>query len=155
MKVLKKMKEYTAAIIRTWYHIGRHFWNGIAVSKVECCYPNSYHLQTNTTQLPNLFDNNPDLKLAFIQYTRSNLSELSVEVMHTWIHDVALPHLLVTRRQEMQQDDYNFNDLLTENRLSKLHPTTVYHWMKLLGFKFHLRKNLLRWQPRQIRKRHI
>lgn len=87
-----------------------------------------------------LFEVNPDIKEAVIQYSNDNLSVLSGELLHSFITDKCLPTLLETRCTETNNQSMTMSELLQENKLTSFHPRTVNNWIKLLGFKYSERK---------------
>ncbi len=73
------------------------------------------------------------------EYDRENLSELSVEMMHSYLHDTIVKSLVMERLQgqngisncEFEEEKLN---LFQEYGLSCLCRKTTYQWMLKLGF---------------------
>jgi hypothetical protein len=72
------------------------------------------------------------------EYGHENLSELSVEMMHTYLHDSILKSLIIKRLEGKETSDSEYEKeklkLLQEYGLKCLGHTTTYQWMLLLGF---------------------
>jgi hypothetical protein len=81
------------------------------------------------------------------EYGHENLSELSVEMMHTYLHDMIIKSLVMERLdgKEARSDrtsEYEFEklQLLKEYGLNCLSHTMTYRWMLLLGFRHETRR---------------
>jgi hypothetical protein len=68
------------------------------------------------------------------------LLKLSAEILCNYLHTIALPALLLQRREQLADENFDMTDLLCENRHTKLTLETVYHWLDHLGFKYEARK---------------
>ena len=73
------------------------------------------------------------------EYGCENLSELSVEMMHTYLHDTIIRSLVMEHlegNKETSDSEYEEEKLklLQEYGLKCLCHTTTYQWMMLLGF---------------------
>ena len=106
--------------------------------------PNTFR-QHGKLPLPPLLDANPDFTQSLIAYCKQNLNDLSAKRVLTYLHMIALPALLEERRKELGDEDdpsctFDMDDLLKENRLTKLTLETVYRWFHRLGFKYEARK---------------
>jgi hypothetical protein len=75
-----------------------------------------------------------------IRYAKTNLNELSAELMFNYLHIIALPVFLLQRREELGNENYETIDLVRENQLSKLTLETLYGWLDRLGFNYEARK---------------
>ena len=87
-----------------------------------------------------MLEQNPDLKQALISFGKENLNELSAKRMSTYLHTIALPALLETKRQELEDDEYGMDKLLEAHGLTKVSLSTIYRWMDKLGFKYKPRR---------------
>jgi DNA-binding transcriptional regulator YhcF (GntR family) len=87
-----------------------------------------------------MLERNPDFTRSVIRYAKTNLNELSAELLFNYLHTIALPALLLQRREELGDATLEITDLLRENRLTKLTLETVYRWLDRLGFKYEARK---------------
>jgi alpha-amylase/alpha-mannosidase (GH57 family) len=79
------------------------------------------------------------------EYGRENLSELSIEMMHTYLHDTIIKSLVIERLQGKEQtSDSEFEEeklkLFQEYGLNCLCHTTTYRWMLQLGFCYEMRR---------------
>jgi hypothetical protein len=86
--------------------------------------------------LPPIFHNNPDLYSSFLTYAKSNLSTLSGEMLHEYLHTVALPETVKKIKNVRKLNEYTIQDFLKENNLCILCPRTIYIWLKQLGFVY-------------------
>jgi hypothetical protein len=75
-----------------------------------------------------------------IQHAKQNLNELSAELLHSCVHETALPALLDERRAELADELFAMDQLLCENQLAKVSMSTTHRWMKQLGFKHEVRR---------------
>jgi hypothetical protein len=87
-----------------------------------------------------MLDRNPDFTRSVTRFAKTNLNELSAEMLCNYLLSIALPVLLLQRQEELANDNFDMTDLLHENRLTKLTLETVYHWLDCLGFKYEARK---------------
>jgi hypothetical protein len=87
-----------------------------------------------------MLERNPDFKRSLNWYAKTNLNELSAELLFNYLHTIALAALLLQRREELADETFETTDLLRENRLTKLTLETIYRWLDRLGFKYEARK---------------
>ena len=87
-----------------------------------------------------MLENNPDVKDGLLKYAKENINDLSAELCLTYLHEVAIPTLVEKRKEELEDDSITVDDILKENRLTKLSLSTVYRWLERLGFKYEPRK---------------
>ena len=98
--------------------------------------------------LPPFLQQNPNVVQAMQQYRCENLSQLSIEFMTEYVHDVVLPAMVAEEKnvsvQEVQRNPQEFQNemqqVFKEYGLICVCPSTVYKWMKCLGFKYETRK---------------
>jgi hypothetical protein len=101
------------------------------------CFPNpNTHKKDGKKTLPRLLEENPDLKDAIVHYARDHLHELSASLLFHYLHEEALPALVERKKEELDNPQYNKEDLLAEHQLGKLTLRTVYKWMERLGFQY-------------------
>ena len=138
--------DYEESIINRTYHY-KTILDWYRLFKKEHVFRNPYLIRTSRKGLPKMLDANPDLMNAFIAYGKENLQALSAEMMHTWLHDVAIPELIKQRKREIfgeeiviQVTDDDRLHLLKENSMSKLCLNTVYSWLSVCGFNYVARK---------------
>jgi hypothetical protein len=78
------------------------------------------------------------------EYAEENLPKLSIEILSEYIDDKIIPLMVKEQFQvdatEGERDDGAVKDLMNQNGLGKICPSTIYHWMKLLGFKYEPRR---------------
>ena len=121
-----------ADTVKKWY---RHFR-----SKRKFIVPTRHK-----HNLPPLLELNPDICSAIKKYACSNLNILTIELVAEYIHHTILPEMAW---KEMVEQSSNNKPTLSQEEtekailrrygLTKLCPSTVYKWMKLLGFKYEL-----------------
>jgi hypothetical protein len=119
-----------ADTVKKWY---RHFR-----SKRKFIVPTRHK-----HNLPPLLELNPDICSAIKKYACSNLNILTIELVAEYIHHTILQEMA---RKEMVEQSSNNQPTLSQEEtekailrrygLTKLCPSTVYKWMKLLGFKY-------------------
>jgi hypothetical protein len=72
------------------------------------------------------------------------LPTLSIEILSEYIHDTIIPHQVKEQFQvestEGERYKKTVKDLLQQHGLGKICPSTIYHWLKLLGFKYEPRQ---------------
>jgi hypothetical protein len=106
----------------------------------ECFRNPNVYKRNGKLPLPQMLDRNPDFTRSVIRFAKTNLTELSVEMLCNYLHTIALPVLLLQRQEELANDNFDMTDLLRENQLTKLTLETVYRWLDQLGFKYEARK---------------
>jgi hypothetical protein len=102
--------------------------------------PHVHSKDGSKTSLPPLLDRNPELAKCIITYAKQHLNELSAELLYSYVHEIALPALLDERRAELANESYTMEQLLHENQLTKVSITTIFRWMRRLGFKYEPRR---------------
>ncbi len=118
--------------IRIWHHDFR--------ASSECFRNPNVYKRNGKPPLPPMLDRNPDFARSVMKFAKSNLNELSAEMMGNYLHTIALPKLLRQRQEALDDNEFDMTDLLRENRLTKLTLETVYRWLDRLGFKYEPRK---------------
>ena len=101
--------------LSTWHVIFRHN---------NDTFPNPYYTYT-TLLLPSLLNANPDLVENIIQYSKENLSTLSMELMYNYLHDDAIPKIVKERQKELKDEKYSKEQLLKEHGLKCVCMQTV------------------------------
>ncbi len=94
-------------------------------------------------RLPMFLEQNREERQSIQQYAREHLPELSIVLMSEYIHDKLILAMLKTRCDVVPVDenyDEAVQNLLYEHGLKKVCPSTIYNWMKLLGFKYEPRR---------------
>lgn len=62
-----------------------------------------------------MLDRNPDFARSVIKHCKSNLNELSAEMLCDCLHTIALPELLRQRQEELDDNNFVIANLLKEN----------------------------------------
>ena len=105
------------------------------------CFPNPrVRRRGRAAMLPPMLDSNPDLKEYLVTYAKENLSNLTAELLYSYLQETAMPALLEQRRRETGNGEMTMEELLKENQLKTLTLRTIYNWMDRLGFKYETRK---------------
>jgi hypothetical protein len=85
-------------------------------------------------------DENRNEMQQIIECMKENLLTLSIELLSEYIHDTIIPHLVKEQFQvdsaEGERYEKEVKDLLQQHGLGKIFPSTINHWLKLLGFKY-------------------
>ena len=93
--------------------------------------------------LPPFLELNPDVCHTIKEYATSNLSTLSVEMMSEYLHNVVLPQLVENEvkesNEELDQESAR-EKILKQYGLTNICISTVYKWIKKLGFNYEPRK---------------
>ena len=105
-------------------------------------------------RLPPFFRENPDAMDAFKQHGVCILKQLSVEEMHTYVHEILIP-TMVRRIEQRVEIDVDLDDnttvappedvleqtqqYLKSYRLSKISMPTIARWMHATGFRYKTR----------------
>jgi len=89
--------------------------------------------------LPPFLDLNPDVCKAIRDYAMANLGILSIEMMSQYIHTVILPEM-IRKEIESNNQPLEINQLLKQYNLTCICLSTVYKWLKRLGFSYEPRK---------------
>ena len=93
--------------------------------------------------LPPFLELNPDVFHAMKEYATSNLATLSVEMMSEYIHHVVLPQMIENEVKESNGEldqEQAQEKVLKQYGLTKICLSTVYKWLKKLGFNYEPRK---------------
>jgi hypothetical protein len=94
--------------------------------------------------LPSFFDENRNEIQQIREYIKENLHTLSIEMLSEYIHYTIIPHLVKEQFQvdatEGERYEKAVKDLLQQHGFGKICPSTIYHWLKLLGFKYEPRQ---------------
>jgi hypothetical protein len=121
-----------AKTIEKWYR-------GFRGKRLFCIPLKSKH------NLPPILDLNPDVCAAIKEYGRANLGTMSVELMSQYIHNVILPSMVEKEQREGNGSDASIQEISIQSILKKYGLTciclsTVYRWVKKLGFNYEPRK---------------
>ena len=88
--------------------------------------------------LPLFLEQNKDACIKIQQYAHEHLHELSIELVCEYIHDVIVPAMVKETSfspNKKEKYDIEVHNLLSKYGLTCICQSTVYRWMKLLGFK--------------------
>jgi hypothetical protein len=94
-------------------------------------------------KLPMFLDLNRDEKEKIQQYAKEHLHELSIELMSEYIHNTVIPIMVQERfvvKPEDEQYEATVQGMYREYGLKKICPSTIYKWLKLLGFRYEPRR---------------
>ena len=70
-----------------------------------------------------------------------NLGNLSIEMMHDFIHETIIPDLIMKRQSEINDDIIVTKEfIMKESGLHTICVRTVANWMNQLNFKYNARK---------------
>jgi hypothetical protein len=89
--------------------------------------------------LPEKHNMPQDVTVAIKQYFREHLHELSVELLCEYINEIVLPKMIRESTGAVPTDEVYINDvkvLLGKYGLKTISVSTVFWWMKCLGFKY-------------------
>jgi len=123
----------SSRVLRNWYQNFRRNRKLI----VNC---------TSKHNLPPFLQQNTDVCTKIVQYAKENLSQLSVEFLLEYLHDVVLPQMVKERhgidKNNVSDEIYLAEEarVLNEYGLTHIDPTTVGRWMRKLGFVYEPRK---------------
>ena len=118
--------------IRLWH---RHFR-----MNRECFTNPAIQRRYRTQFLPPLLHRNPELKDGILSYARQNIDRLTAELICHYLYTKGMPVLLEQCKKERGDPGLSMHDLLQEHGLTKICVSTVYKWLKQLGFRFEARK---------------
>ena len=103
-------------------------------------FPNTSTPKSSKSKMPLFLSENPDAVAQIISYCKNNLSTITGEAVHSYIHHEVFPKLVITIQNERNDSEYSLESLFKEFRIRKLSLSTIYHWLSALGFKYQLRK---------------
>jgi hypothetical protein len=125
------VKAGCARTVRNWY-----LDFGKKKRKFDMSLPRKHKLHM-------FLDLNAEEKQKIQQYSKKHLHELSVELVSEYIHDVIIP-AMVEERYLVTPVDERYEEtakgLIAGFGLKKIYPSTIYKWLKLLGFKYEPRR---------------
>jgi hypothetical protein len=97
--------------------------------------------------LPQLLDAFPIIVTVMMEYGRANLADLTVEMMHAYLHDTVIKSLVLEEYAEKNKNtklsdkeyEVEAKKFLANYGLTCVCNTTVYCWMLQIGFKHETR----------------
>ena len=103
---------------------------------------NPARIRRKNKELPPMLDNYIELRKNLMNYANENIKNLSAELLHDYLHKIALPVALRERRDELglKETEFTMKDFLMENKLKTLSLSTVTRWMHILGYSYSERK---------------
>ena len=121
---------------------------GMKTAKCSCTVRNWYQdfwkeRNIKVKILPEKHNMPQDVTVAIKQYFREHLHELSVELLCEYINEIVLPKMIRESTGAVPTDEVYINDvkvLLGKYGLKTISVSTVFWWMKCLGFKCAVRK---------------
>ena len=90
--------------------------------------------------IPRIFNENPDCLKMMTNFCRENIKSLTVEAVHEFMLETALPKLLNKLLTKESKHIQTMSDLFAYYGLKNLHIKTIQNWMRSLGFKYEPRK---------------
>jgi hypothetical protein len=105
-------------------------------------------LQPAMKNLLSFLQQNPDICTNTKEYARENLDTLSIKMLSDFVHGKVLPNLVmdlfdlteksVRAMMANNKEEYNkqLRIILKQYGLACVSPSTVYHWMVRLGFRY-------------------
>ena len=95
--------------------------------------------------LPLFLAQNDYIKEKIVRHARSNLDQLSAELILEFVHDKILPNMIDEQKDEEEMKkcvsyEEKKKMILKQYQLTCICPRTIYCWMHLLGFKYQVRK---------------
>jgi hypothetical protein len=114
--------------------------------------------RAHDTRMPKFLEENPEQKKLIIKYALDNLNQLTVQVVHNYIHNTLLPQMKEERVSELRKtlnemeneeekiaiqeeiDSTTVRSILEEYNLKVLNEETIRQWMHKLGFKYEERR---------------
>ena len=140
---IEKMNDIGIEAFSDWKQLSR--WHRKLVVSKECTFGKA---PEQKDRMPLFFTENPDAMEAFKRYGVQQLKSLSVEVMHSYVHETLIPRLIDNAAQGTVLNDENEGDLekpaeiapemksafLKRYGLTKLTIQTVARWMHVVGF---------------------
>ena len=158
-KTLNSLGMYKATFYKTVAE-----WN-MVFRRIECFpHPNPY-VQCGKRPLPRLLEIFPNAKDLIVGYGVKHLATLTIEGIHDFIVNTVIPRLAAEWQSDKMKDDGNNVDpigtasttttsttstrdnesdineqFLQAHRLASMSFTTVWRWMRLLGFRYDVRR---------------
>jgi hypothetical protein len=97
--------------------------------------------------LPPLLDAFPIIVTVMKEYGRANLANLTVEMMHAYLHDTVIKSLVLEENEEKKKTKLSDKEYEVEAKkflanygLTCISNATVYRWMLRIGFKHETRR---------------
>ena len=129
-------------------------WNKVFRRRESFPHPNPY-VQCGKRPLPPLLEIFPDAKDQIVSFGIKNLATLTIESVHDFVVSTVVPRLARMWQSEQMasescsdgieqpvnnNDGESFDSFLNAHRLESLSLTTIWRWMRLLGFQYDIRK---------------
>jgi len=95
--------------------------------------------------LPPFLEQNKEVCTSLQQYAREHLSELSVELICEYLHDMVIPKMVkdasgVEKSVNEELHTGKAKEILKEYGLTCIDPSTIYRWLQKLGFRYEPRR---------------
>ncbi len=90
--------------------------------------------------LPPILKLNPDVCSTIKTHALTNLRTLSVEMMSEYLHSIIMPQMVNAEREKTGNQLWDQESLLKQYGLPCISISTVCRWLKVLGFKYEVRK---------------
>jgi len=90
--------------------------------------------------LPPILELNPGVWAALKTHALANLGMLSVDMMSQYLLNTIIPQMVNAETEKSDNQAYDQQKLLKHFGLTCISPSTVCRWLKVLGFKYEVRK---------------
>ena len=111
-----------------WFHLYHHD---------DCFYNQHSSSSKNKSTISPFLIQHPDIVQQITDFARSNLSSLTVELLHRHIVDTLIPKLVTKVRNETNNPNLSINQFLHQYYIcSGISIETVWKWMRQLGFDY-------------------
>jgi hypothetical protein len=108
-------------------------WNNEFFQRKTFCVKNR-----GKRDLPAFLEAHPIVVTVIKEYSHENLSELLVEMMHSYLHNTIIKSLIMEHLEGKETSNSEFEEeklkLFQQYGLKCLCHSTTHHWMRLLGF---------------------
>ena len=103
-------------------------------------FPNLFKKRSRKSNTPYFLAENPDATAKIINYCKENVDVMTMESVHTFIHNILLPNTVQQIQIERNDFEYDIEALMSEFHINKLTVMTVWSWLRHLGFSYQQRK---------------
>ena len=139
-EAIKQMSEIGVNVITNYRTI--MIWNRIFRTKEIFPHPN-YYIEMGKSDQPVFLETFPEVKLELNEWVQQNLCNLNCENIGTELKQNILPNTYQTYLQDCGLDNHqlSYHEFLKIFHLKSISDSTIWRWMKYLGFNYCDRKN--------------
>jgi len=134
-KAIKQLSEIGVHVITN--HRTIMIWNRVFRTNEMFPHPN-YYVEMGKTEEPAFLESFPEVKMELSKFAKLNMQNLNCENIGNHLRNNIIPQIYQTHLEECQLNNHqlSYADFLRIFHLKSISESTVWRWMKFLGFEF-------------------